>query len=100
MNLDDIRRQIDSIDQELLDLLNRRADLVHEVGVVKKREGLQIYAPEREEALLRRLVGQGLVDEDMVASAAMAAAETGDGLVSTLVVSNVIDADVIGGPQS
>lgn len=56
MNLDDIRRQIDSIDRELLDLLSRRADLVHEVGVVKKRDGLQIYAPEREEALLRRLV--------------------------------------------
>ena len=56
MNLDDIRRQIDTIDQELLDLLNRRADLVHEVGVVKKRDGLQIYAPEREEALLRRLI--------------------------------------------
>lgn len=56
MNLDDIRRQIDTIDKELLDLLNRRADLVHEVGVVKKRDGLQIYAPEREEALLRRLI--------------------------------------------
>jgi chorismate mutase/prephenate dehydratase len=56
VNLDDIRRQIDTIDQELLGLLNRRADLVHEVGVVKKRDGLQIYAPEREEALLRRLI--------------------------------------------
>ncbi len=56
MNLDDIRRQIDTIDQDLLDLLNRRADLVHEVGLVKKRDGLQIYAPEREEALLRRLI--------------------------------------------
>ena len=56
MNLDDIRQQIDAIDRELLDLLSRRADLVHEVGVVKKRDGLQIYAPEREEALLRRLV--------------------------------------------
>lgn len=56
MNLEDIRRQIDAIDHELLNLLNRRADLVHEVGVVKKRDGLQIYAPEREEALLRRLI--------------------------------------------
>lgn len=56
MNLDDIRLQIDSIDQNLLDLLNRRADLVHEVGIVKKREGLPIYAPEREEALLQRLI--------------------------------------------
>jgi len=56
MILDDIRKQIDSLDTELLDLLSRRADLVHEVGVVKKREGLQIYAPEREDALLRRLI--------------------------------------------
>ncbi len=56
MNLDDIRHQIDRIDHDLLDLLSRRANLVHDVGVVKKRDGLQIYAPEREEALLRRLV--------------------------------------------
>lgn len=68
MNLDDIRRQIDTIDKELLDLLNRRADLVHEVGVVKKRDGLQIYAPEREEALLRRLISmnQGRLSESSI----------------------------------
>lgn len=56
MNLDDIRKEIDRIDRQLLALLNERADLVHEVGVLKKRDGLQIYAPEREEALLRKLV--------------------------------------------
>jgi chorismate mutase / prephenate dehydratase len=56
VNLDHIRQSIDSIDQQLLDLLSQRADLVHEVGLVKKRDGLQIYAPEREEALLRRLM--------------------------------------------
>jgi len=56
VSLDDIRNQIDTIDQDLLGMLNRRADLVHEVGIIKKRDGLQIYAPEREEALLRRLV--------------------------------------------
>ena len=68
MNLDDIRHQIDSIDYDLLDLLSRRADLVHEVGVVKKRDGLQIYAPEREEALLRRLVemNQGRLPEKSI----------------------------------
>jgi chorismate mutase/prephenate dehydratase len=68
VNLDDIRRQIDTIDKELLDLLNRRADLVHEVGVVKKRDGLQIYAPEREEALLRRLISmnQGRLSESSI----------------------------------
>ncbi len=56
MNLDDIRIQIDSIDHNLLELLSRRAEMVHQVGLVKKRDGLQIYAPEREEALLRRLI--------------------------------------------
>ncbi len=56
MNLDDIRKGIDDIDGKLLDLLSERAEFVHQVGLVKKRDGLQIYAPEREEALLRRLI--------------------------------------------
>src|SRR5690606_14451966 len=53
---DEIRQHLDAIDRDLLELLARRADLVHQVGLVKKRDGLQIYAPEREEALLRRLI--------------------------------------------
>lgn len=56
MSLEEIRQQIDLVDKDLLDLLSQRADLVHEVGVIKKRDGLQIYAPEREQALLDRLL--------------------------------------------
>jgi chorismate mutase/prephenate dehydratase len=55
MTLGEIRSRIDAIDSQLLELLNRRADLVHEVGLVKKRDGISIYAPEREEKLLRSL---------------------------------------------
>ncbi|EDY17502.1 chorismate mutase [Chthoniobacter flavus Ellin428] len=55
MKLTDIRRKIDAIDDQLLKLLNERADLVHEVGLVKRAEGSEIYAPEREEAVLRSL---------------------------------------------
>ncbi len=68
MNLDDIRKRIDAIDHQLLDLLSQRADLVHEVGVVKKRDGLQIYAPDREQALLKRLVemNQGRLPEKSI----------------------------------
>ncbi len=58
MNLDDIRVKIDQLDTELIRLLNERADLVHEVGVVKKRDNLEIYAPDREEKLLRALVAK------------------------------------------
>jgi chorismate mutase/prephenate dehydratase len=49
MPLSDIRKKIDAIDAKLIALLNERADLVHEVGVVKKKGGHAIYAPEREE---------------------------------------------------
>ena len=42
MNLDDIRRNIDDIDGKLLDLLSDRAEFVHQVGMVKKRDGIQI----------------------------------------------------------
>ena len=45
MPLDDIRKTIDSIDTQLLDLLSQRADAVHEVGEIKKKEGLQITPP-------------------------------------------------------
>ena len=55
MPLDDIRKTIDRIDTQLLDLLAERAQAVHEVGVIKKEEGLQIYAPEREDSLLKAL---------------------------------------------
>jgi len=55
LSLEQIRRRIDEVDTKLLELLNQRADLVHEVGVVKKQAGLAIYAPEREEALLQGL---------------------------------------------
>lgn len=53
---DHLRKHIDSIDSQLLKLLNERADLVHQIGEVKKEQGLQIYAPEREEAVFQGLV--------------------------------------------
>ena len=56
MALDDLREKIDTVDSKLIELLNERAELVHQVGEIKRRDGLAIYAPEREEALLQALV--------------------------------------------
>lgn len=56
MPLDPLRQKIDAIDSELLRLLNERAEIVHEIGAIKKAGGMMIYAPEREEALLQSLV--------------------------------------------
>jgi len=58
-SLTEIRKEIDTLDGELIRLLNARADCVHEVGNFKRSNGIEIYAPEREEALLRSLVKKG-----------------------------------------
>ncbi len=46
-DLADLRVQIDSIDQQLLSLLNRRALVAEQVGEVKKREGTAFFRPDR-----------------------------------------------------
>jgi chorismate mutase/prephenate dehydratase len=43
-----LRNQIDSVDRELLALLNRRAGLAVAVGGVKRRQGTVVFRPERE----------------------------------------------------
>lgn len=56
MTLEDLRAAVDGIDDRILDLLGERADLVQQIGRLKEKTGTSYYAPEREEALLRRLV--------------------------------------------
>lgn len=58
MDLHELRARIDAVDTALIRLLNERADLVHGVGEFKKARGLEIYAPEREEALLTALAAK------------------------------------------
>jgi chorismate mutase/prephenate dehydratase len=48
-----LRSQIDSLDAELLALLNRRAEVVRQVGELKG--GKRVYRPEREAEILRRV---------------------------------------------
>jgi chorismate mutase/prephenate dehydratase len=43
-----LRERIDTVDRELLTLLNRRASLALEVGDIKKHEGSVVFRPERE----------------------------------------------------
>ncbi|MBN8487648.1 MAG: chorismate mutase, partial [Burkholderiales bacterium] len=43
-----LRDQIDTIDRELLALINRRAGIAQQVGEIKKKEGSVVFRPERE----------------------------------------------------
>ncbi len=51
-----LRQTIDELDHQVLELLARRVRVVLEVGDRKRREGIAVYDPEREQALLDRLV--------------------------------------------
>src|SRR5207344_621921 len=53
--LDDLRRDIDRVDEVLVRLLNERARCVCEVGMLKKQMNLDIYQPEREKEVLRHV---------------------------------------------
>lgn len=52
-----LRKDLESINLELLELLNRRAKLVTEVHRVKVRHGMPKYVPERELEMLDIVVG-------------------------------------------
>ena len=49
-----LRDQIDAVDQELVALFARRLKLVAGVGEVKSRQGVPIYAPDREAIMLAK----------------------------------------------
>lgn len=54
--LQKLREKIDGIDSKLVKLLNERTRHVLEIGRIKHESGGEIYAPDREEAVLRRVM--------------------------------------------
>jgi len=57
-DLPQLREGIDRVDAQILGLLGERAELVKQIGEVKRRAGLPIYDPERERQVLARLAEQ------------------------------------------
>ena len=58
--LNEIRQQIDQIDQQLLTSINQRASLVQTVGKIKQSNQQQpvVFRPERESQILQQLIKQ------------------------------------------
>lgn len=55
LTLDDIRKKINETDDQLLNLINQRAQLVAKVGKVKSKTNTAIYIPEREKQIFEKL---------------------------------------------
>ncbi|MHC4843801.1 MAG: prephenate dehydratase [Planctomycetota bacterium] len=55
MSLEEFRKQIDDIDQQLVKLFNERARIVVEIGKLKKETEKPVYAPDREKKVLDKV---------------------------------------------
>jgi chorismate mutase/prephenate dehydratase len=53
--LEKLREEIDKIDAEILELLNKRANTAIEIANIKRKANLRFYSPERERAILERI---------------------------------------------
>ena len=58
MTLEELRSEIDKLDDNLLVLLNQRMNWVHKVGEIKNKTKALIYRPEREKSILERMYSQ------------------------------------------
>lgn len=55
--IDDLRAEIDRIDEKLVELMNRRASTALEIGHYKREKGWDVTDGEREEAVLSQVKG-------------------------------------------
>ena len=71
-NIEKLRKEIDAIDANLLELLNQRAGIAQRIGQVKEADNPagEVYCPPRETSHLRELVekNNGLLQDDAVVS--------------------------------
>ena len=68
--LDDLRDDIDRVDEVLVRLLNERARCACEIGELKKALGLEVYQPEREKQVIehvRSVASEGPLGPDAIA---------------------------------
>jgi len=54
-DIEKLRKKIDEIDAEILNLLNNRTKLVLQIGEVKSKNNDNVYVPHREKAIIERL---------------------------------------------
>jgi chorismate mutase len=55
LDIDEIRKEIDRMDDDLLRIFNQRAALALKIGEIKKERDLPVYDPGREKRIFERV---------------------------------------------
>ena len=69
-SLEDLRKDIDRVDEVLVRLLNERARCACEIGRIKKEQKVDIYQPEREKQVLehvKSVAAEGPLEPEAIA---------------------------------
>jgi len=69
MDLEHLRKKIDLVDEKIVHALSERKDIVRRIGEYKRKHGLEVFDPKREEKLfakLREIAVKENLDEDFV----------------------------------
>ena len=69
MEIEDWRKQIDELDEQIVALISKRAEAAKAIGLAKRGKELPVYEPQREEAVLEhvRKINHGpLADAEMM----------------------------------
>lgn len=66
--INELRKEIDKIDSNLLKLLNERSSLALKIGEIKKLYKIPVYDPDREKQILERLIteNRGPLDKQAI----------------------------------
>ncbi|MBU1153638.1 prephenate dehydratase [bacterium] len=57
-DLTQLRKEIDRIDSQILELLNQRLNTATSIGQIKKENGIDIFSPDRENRIIKHLISQ------------------------------------------
>jgi len=59
------RIKIDKIDKQIVDLINKRAEIALDIGKIKKTISVDVFVPKREQEVLKNVVNSsvGIISE-------------------------------------
>jgi chorismate mutase len=69
MEIADWRKKIDEMDEQMVELINKRAEAASAIGDIKRQAGLPVYEPQREKDVFEHVkrVNKGpLPDAEMI----------------------------------
>ncbi|HBM16100.1 MAG TPA: hypothetical protein DD381_07160 [Lentisphaeria bacterium] len=68
MNIEELRKNIDAVDDEIIDLIAKRYELVKEVGKIKESSSAAVFVPEREKRIMERLCAKSSFPKEIVSA--------------------------------